>query len=258
MSLENKTILVTRQREQSVEFIAEIEKRGGKAILLPMINIQDPDSWEELDRALQQIKTYSGLIFTSANSVEKFFHRCLVKGVELVTLRRCEVFVVGEKTKHAVEERGIAVKASPEQYSSAGLAEYFRGMDIQGKRFLHPRGDLVHSDLIRSLVQQGGAIDPVTVYKNTGPDEAEGEALYRHMMAGEIDVVTFASPSAAANFLKLFPAEKLAELEKQPAIAVIGPTTREAVADLGVQADIVAKQSTVEGLLDAIEEYYRV
>lgn len=256
MSLINKTILITRQREQSIGFIAEVEKRGGKAILLPMINIQDPDSWEEVDRALQQIKTYDALIFTSSNGIEKFFHRCLVKSVELVTLRRCDVYVVGEKTKHAVEERGLSVKALPEQYSSAGLADHFRSVDLQGKRFLYPRGDLGDSELIKRIVQQGAIVDPVTVYRNTGPDEADAEAVYRHFAAGEIDLVTFASPSAALNFVKLFPPEKLANMEKQPKIAVIGPTTNEAVTSLGMHVDIVARQSTVEGLLDAIEEHY--
>jgi uroporphyrinogen III methyltransferase / synthase len=258
MSLDNRTILITRQREQSVEFIAEIERRGGKAVLLPMINIQDPDSWEGVDRALQQIRTYNALIFTSSNGIGRFFQRCLVKSVELVTLRRCEVYVVGEKTKQAVEERGLSVKALPEQYSSAGLAEYFRSVDLQGKRFLYPRGDLGDSELVKSIVQQGATVDPVTVYRNTGPNEADVEIVYRHLAAGEIDVVTFASPSAALNFTKLFPSEKLATMEKEPKIAVIGPTTEEAVTSLGMHVDIVARQSTVEGLLDAIEEYYDV
>jgi uroporphyrinogen III methyltransferase/synthase len=258
MGLDNMTILITRQREQSVEFIAEVERRGGKAVLLPMINIQDPDSWDEVDRALQQIKAYNALIFTSANGVGRFFQRCLVKSVELVTLRRCDVYVVGEKTKHAVEERGLSVKAVPGEYSSAGLAEYFRSVDLRGMRFLYPRGDLGDSELIKSIVQQGATVDPVTVYRNTGPDEADAQAVYRHFAAGEIDVVTFASPSAALNFVALFPPEKLATMEKQPTIAVIGPTTKEAVTSLGMQVDIVAHQSTVEGLLDAINEHYNV
>jgi uroporphyrinogen III methyltransferase / synthase len=256
MSLDRKTILITRQREQSVEFIGEIEKRGGRAILLPMINIQDPDSWEALDGALQHIKTYDALIFTSVNGVEKFFHRFLLRSMELVILRLCDVYAVGEKTKQAVEKRGLAVKAIPDQFSSAGLEEYFKKVKVEGKRFLYPRGELGHTDLVRSLVRRGATVDPVVVYKNVAPDEVEAEFVYRHLVDGQIDVVTFASPSAAINFMKLFPAERMERMDKRIKIAAIGPTTAEAVSKLGMHVDIVARQSTIEGLLDAIEEHY--
>jgi uroporphyrinogen III methyltransferase/synthase len=255
MGLKGKTILITRQREQSIEFIAEVERRGGKVVLFPTISIQDPDSWEEVDRALQHIKKYDALIFTSINSVERFFHRSMLKSVELVAFRRCEIYAVGEKTKHAVEDRGLTVKAIPEKYSSIGLAEYFRTLDLQGKRFLYPRGDLGRADLIKSLMRQGAAVDPIVCYRNKGPDEVDAEFVYRRFAAGEIDFVTFASPSAAINFVKLFPAEKMAPIHGRTKIAVIGPTTEEEVRELGLQVDIVAKQSTIEGLLDAIEEY---
>ena len=256
MGLENKTILITRQREQSVEFIAEVERRGGKTVLLPMINIQDPDSWDEVDWALQQIKTYDALIFTSVNSVERFFQRCLLRSVEPVVFRKRDVYAVGEKTKKAIEGRGVAVKAIPEKYSSSGLAEYFRNLNLEGKRFLYPRGDLGKADLIKSLMRQRAIVDPVVVYKNTGPDEVDAEFVYRRLVAGEIDVVTFASPSAAINFVKRFSPEKISSMDKRTTIAVIGSTTAEEVRNLGIHVDVVARHSTIEGLLDAIEEHY--
>ena len=258
MGLENKTVLITRGWEQAAGFIAELERRGGKAVLLPMINIHDPRSWEECDRALQEIRNYNGLIFTSTNGVEKFFQRCELKSVGTATLRQCEVYAVGVKTKEAVEERGLRVKAIPEEYSSAGLAEYFRSMDLQGKRFLYPRGDLGKADLIKSLLRQGATVDPVVVYVTSGPEEIGAGLVYRKLVEGDIDVITFASPSAATNFVKLFPPEKMALMHKRTRIAVIGPTTLECMESLRMKVDIVAKQATIDGLLDAIEEYYSV
>jgi uroporphyrinogen III methyltransferase/synthase len=256
MGLEGRTILVTRLREQSVEFIAEIEKRGGRAVLLPMITIQDPESWEDCDRALLQIKTYDTLIFTSTNAVEKFFQRCTLRGVEPIVFRRYDVYAVGEKTKQAVEEKGLQVKAIPDQYSSVSLAEYFQGRNLTGKRFLYPRGDLGKADLAKSLIQQGASVDPVVVYRNTGPNEVDAEQVYGKLVMGEIDVVTFASPSAAINFAKLFPPARMASMDKRIRIAAIGPTTEEALKNLDMQVDILARQSTVGGLVDAIQQYY--
>ncbi len=254
--LEDKTVLITRRREQAVEFIAELERRGGKAILLPMINVQDPNSWEECDRALQQIKNYDSLVFTSTNAVDKFFQRCVLRSVEPATLRGREVYAVGERTRRAVEERGLAVKAIPERYSSEGLAEYFRTVNLGGKRFLYPRGDLGKADLIKSLIRQGASVDPVVVYVSSGPDEIDAEFVYRRLVDGDIDVITFASPSAATNFVKLFPIEKMALMHQRTRIAVIGPTTEQCMKSLRVKVDIVARTATIDGLLDAIGEYY--
>ena len=100
------------------------------------------------------------------------------------------------------------------------------------------------------------SVDPVVVYKNTGPDEVDAEFSYRRLVQGEIDVITFASPSAAVNFVKLFSLEMIAAIDKKVKIAVVGPTTAEAVAGLGLHPDIVAQQSTMMGLLDAIDDYY--
>jgi uroporphyrinogen-III synthase len=254
--LDNRTILVTRQREQSVEFIAEVERRGGRVVLLPMITIEDPDSWEECDRALQQIKSYDILVFTSVNGVERFFQRCLVRGVEHVTLRRCAVYAVGEKTKEAIENRGFPVMSVPDKYSSDSLKEHLKSANVRGKRVLYPRGNLGKGELVRGLMQQGATVDQVVVYANRGPDEVESEHVYEQLVAGDIDVITFASPSAARSFLTIFSMEKLSQAHVRVRIAVIGPTTEQAVRALGLRVDIVSSKATVEGLVDAIEQYY--
>jgi uroporphyrinogen-III synthase len=166
------------------------------------------------------------------------------------------VYAVGEKTKAAVETHGLPVRTIPDEYTSVSLAEYFQRINIRGKKFFYPRGDLGTGELVKSLIHQGAIVDTVVVYRNTGPVEGDAESIYSQLVAGQIDVVTFASPSAAINFVKVFPLKKREAINKRVRIAVIGPTTHEAVKKLGVHVDIIAGRSTVEGLLDSIEQYY--
>ncbi|MBI4535765.1 MAG: uroporphyrinogen-III synthase [Ignavibacteriae bacterium] len=256
MSLSNKRILVTRQKEQAAEFVSEIEGQGGRAIVVPMINIVDPDSWAECDQALVRIEEYHGLLFTSANGAEKFFSRCETMGVALSRLSGLDVYTVGTRTKKEVEERGVRVRFLPEQYSSASLAEYFKGMDLGGRRFLHPTGNLGKRDLDESLRQLGIIIDVIQVYRNEAPNVADANSILDLLKGKGLEVVTFASPSAAENFSKIVPADVWVDHFYYTKIAVIGPTTREAVVSLGYPADIVARESTVRGLVDAISAYY--
>lgn len=256
MSLRNKTILITRQREQSEEFVAEIEKRGGRAVVFPLIRITEPNSWESCDTALQRIGEYDALILTSENGVIGFFKRCSCKDIQLSAFRKLSVYAVGEKTRQAIERLGLEVHYVPEKFSSASLAQHFGSAEVGSKRFLNPRGNLGDADLIKYLTTLGAIVDPVIVYNNIEPEKEESDELYEQLVSGSIDVITFASPSAAINFLKVIPLKKVQQLRSTPKFAVIGPTTKEAVVKLGLTPDIVAQKSTVNGLVESIEAYY--
>ena len=257
MPLRGKTILVTRVPERSSEMIAEIERLGGRAVLFPTIRITDPESWDSCDKAIADISTYENLIFTSTNAVAKFFDRCRFLGVQAQEFTRMSVYAVGSKTRAAIEERGVSVAAIPESFSSHELGRYLGAGSLHGKRFLFPRGNLSGEDLVRILSTKGATVDAVTVYRTLGAgrdDVAHVDALLR---VGGIDVVTFASPSAARNFFTTLVDEPLRRNSGRPAIAVIGGTTASAVLSLGFPVDIVAKESTGIGLVNAVAEYFK-
>lgn len=256
MGLKNKTILVTRQVEQSSEFIAEVERRGGRVVAFPTIMITDPDSWADCDRALATIGTYDGLIFTSTNGVEKFFERSKARGMNTELFGHLTVYAVGEKTKNEVERRGVQVSFVPDRYSAASLAKYFTTARVQKSRFLFPLGNLSKTEVVDKLNQLGAVVDPVVVYKTAEADGSGSEEIIRQLSGGQIDVVTFASPSAAQNFVKVFPQDEITHIHERTKIAVIGPSTAEAVRSLGLHVDIIATTSTVRGLVEAIADHF--
>ncbi|MBX2992010.1 MAG: uroporphyrinogen-III synthase [Bacteroidetes bacterium] len=256
MSLHGKTILITRQREQSGEFVAEIEKRGGRAVVIPMIHISDPESWKECDEALDHLSAYHAIVFPSANGVEGFFRRVEQLGIDPPTLANTDIFPVGEKTAEEIEKRGLRVYHIPDEFSADGLIEYFRQQQVDGKRFLLVRGNLGKDDLRQELVHMGAEVDAVEVYSTDPPGEPARQEL-KQCLGGGCDVVTFASPSAARHFSSVISAVDFSRVSQKTQIAVIGPTTRDVVERLGFHVGIEAKESTSKGLVEAIDEYYR-
>lgn len=254
--LQQKTILVTRQAEQSQEFIAAIQERGGRALLFPMIRVTEPNSWAACDESIDRLPVYDGVIFTSTNAVHRFLGRCASKGVGVESLKGKIVIAVGSRTKLALEKEHVTVEYIPGKYSSAALGEYFTHERVQGKRFLFPRGNLSGDTIVRDISKGGGSVEAVTVYQTTPPDRTDAGQLRRQLDERTIDVVTFASPSAAGNFATLLGAEYLARLKRLTAIAAIGPTTSRALTELGISPDIVADESNVHGLVDAICAYF--
>jgi len=256
MSLNGRTIIVTRPRGQSEALAAEIEKTGGRALVFPLIVIEPPESWEECDRSLADLRSYDGLLLTSANAVEKFFERAQTLHIGLSSFSSCTIYAVGEKTRRAIELRGLRVAFTPQKFSAAALAESVDGKELRGKKFLFPRGNLGREELERHLEESEAKVDAVVVYRTVGPDPVASESLRREILKGGIDVVTFASPSAAEHFAAIMPAAEFDAVRGRTRIAVIGPTTAQAVRALSLPVDILADESTSGGIVRAIDQYY--
>ena len=75
------------------------------------------------------------------------------------------------------------------------------------------------------------------------------------LLAGEIDIVTFASSSTVTNLLSLIGGEQ--EVLERVTVACIGPVTAATAAKAGLKVDIVAHEHTIPGLVEALEEYFQ-
>jgi uroporphyrinogen-III synthase/uroporphyrinogen III methyltransferase/synthase len=255
MTMRNRMILITRRQGQAGEMIREIELRGGTAVVVPMIGTGPPRSWTECDAAIGRLGTYDALIFTSVNAVESFVGRTRVLGVPASSLAEARSVAVGEATASALTGSGLTVLLVPEKFAGSSLASAL-GDSLSGKRVLLPRGNIAR-DTVPDALREGGAIvETVTVYVTSGPEVTDRRGFVHRVLSGEFDVLTFASPSAAVNFGTLFRAEELRAVPDHARIAVIGPSTADAVRVLGLEADIVARESTARGLVLSIDEYY--
>ena len=255
MTLGGRTILVTRAHQQAGAMVREIEGRGGRAVVIPMIVTEPPATWTECDAAIDRLGSYDMLLFTSANAVEGFVGRARTLGVPPLSLSRVASAAVGEATAAALRECGLQPEVNPGGANGSSMAQAF-GRSLSGKHVLVPQGDIALGTLSRSLREYGAVVDTVTVYVTSKPDAGVCASTVRRVLSGEFDVVTFASPSAAANFASLFSPEELAAVSGRVKIAVIGPTTAEAAGRLGLAADVVARESTARGLVEAIEKFY--
>jgi uroporphyrinogen III methyltransferase / synthase len=256
VSLAHKRVLITRPREQSDEFIAAVERLGGTAVIFPLISIADPESWDVCDEAIARIGTVDGLVFTSVNGVEKFLHRCSHKTSWSGVPAETEVFVVGKATRRKVASFGIPIRFMPEEYSADSLVQHFAGSNVRGKRFLVVRGDIGREDIEQELRRGGAHVDVVVAYRTLPASKDSITAMRGMLDRGEIDAMTFASPSAVRNFVTLFPEFSAQHSPGRIAVAVIGPTTGAAAREAGLFPDIIPDEASVESLVQALDEYF--
>jgi uroporphyrinogen III methyltransferase/synthase len=74
------------------------------------------------------------------------------------------------------------------------------------------------------------------------------------LLRGEVDIITFTSASTVNNLLAILGQEW--EVLKVAKLACIGPNTAAALAERGLKADIVAREHTIPGLVEAMEQYF--
>jgi uroporphyrinogen III methyltransferase/synthase len=244
-------VLITREHMEGFE---PLEELGAEIIEFPAIEIVPPESYHELDKAIDNIETYDCLIFTSKNGVTYFLKRFFEKERDIRDLKGIKIFAVGSKTSKEIQGYGIKVDLIPDEFSSEGLIKVFSQKSavgsLKGKKFLLPRAEKAREVFPERVRELGGHIDIPVAYRSIKP-ELHGKRLKRFLREGRISIATFTSAATFNNFMEIM-GEKANELLQGVAIAVIGPVTAKAVEKAGLKVDIMPREATIEALVEEI------
>jgi len=250
-----RRILVTRARKQAGGLAQRIEALGGEAIEFPTIEIEEPASFAELDRALQQIAAYHWIMFTSVNSIEPFLERLKIAKKSLADLAKVQVAAIGSQTTRRLAAAGIAVAVVPNRFQAEGLLESLSGVELTDKRVLIPCAAKARDLLPETLRQWGAKVEVVEAYRTSVPAFDPREVRQR-LERRDVDMVTFTSSSTVSNFVQLCGGNSLDSIVGGVAIASIGPITGETIAECGGAVTVLARESTIDGLVEAMIEYF--
>ena len=250
-----KRVLVTRPRDQAAEMVDRLTVLGAEAIEAPMIRIMPPHDPDPLLRAAANASAFDWIVFTSANAVESFMAAFLDGSRDIRSLNGPRLCTVGSGTAERLARYGIKVDLIPDEFRAEAVVEAMtRDGSINGASVLVPRADIGRDVIAEGLRAAGAMITDVVAYR-TVLEEAQqdgGPDIYRMLLDGRIDVVTFTSPSAVRNFSEIYGAEQTIDLLKNTVVAVIGPVTADAATLLGLDVTVVPMVATIPALVDAI------
>ncbi len=246
-----RRVLVTRAPEQATDLVAALANAGAEAVLAPLVRLAPPDDPSALDAALDRLDGYDAIVFTSANAVRFTAQRAHERGIALA-MGTARVVCVGPATAQAALDAGLPVhRAPPARYDAeAVLAQLLADGDVRGKRFLVPHSDLAREVLPDGLRTAGAHVDAVVAYRNE-PADVDRDWLRGELTEGRLDVLTFASPSAARRFCALLDAPAR-DAAARCTVAAIGPVTARALAAAGLPAQVVAQSATAAGLVEEL------
>ncbi len=247
-----KRILVTRARSQASGLSEQIAELGGEAYEFPLIRMQPPRESQPLDDALKNLETFDWVMFTSVNGVQYFFKRLRELGIDIRTMT-AKIAAVGPKTAEALEEKGLVVSVLPGEFRAEGLLTSLQGQLKAGEKVLLPRADIARETLPRELRNLGLEVTEVDTY-DTVIDASNAEETIELLKEKAIHLITFTSSSTVKNFVQVMAGQDLKELLAGVKIACIGPITADTARQLGLTVDLVAKDWTIQGLVDCITQ----
>ena len=251
------TIVITRAAHQAGELKMRLEDAGFHTLLYPAIAIQPPADVRALDAALRHACRYDWLIFTSANAVEAVARRLDALRLGPDVLQGPNVAAVGPATARAVERRlGLTVDLIPPKAVGESLLD---ALSIPaGQRALLPRAAKARDVLPEGLRARGVQVEVVTAYE-TALGQG-GDDLPAALHSGQVDAITFTSPSTVRNTLIRLEREASLGVDALAgvAIACIGPVTADAAREAGLRVDVMPAEYTAAGLVQALTARFRM
>jgi uroporphyrinogen III methyltransferase / synthase len=262
LPLAGRAVMITRARAQAAEFASALEAYGARVVSCPTIEIAPPESYAELDAAIDNLFGYDWLVFTSANAVVYFMRRLEASGKDASELDELRVCAVGDATAERLADERVHVDLVPQKFQAEGvfaaLENYLGGRErLAGLNFLLPRAAAARDFLPRALEVAGARADCVTAYRTVRPETTDRARVEALLVGGGVDCVTFTSSSTVRNFAQLFDTRDLRPLLSGARVACIGEVTAQTAAEYGLRTDILPAEATALALASAVADYYR-
>ncbi len=244
--LNGRGILVTRPAHQAEALCALIETAGGRALRLPVLQIQPAADPGAVQAGLARLGNYDLAVFISANAVnfalDAWAPRPWPAHVQIAT--------VGAATARALHLRGLAVTHCPErEHTSEALLALPELRRMPGRRVLILRGDGGREHLRATLEARGAQVDYLEVYRRVRPDTDPAPWLAR-WQAGEIAAVLITSNESLRNLLAIIGTLGLELLRRTP-LVVGNVRTCELARELGLDGTVIVAADATDAALVA-------
>ena len=252
LPLKDKVIISTRAIESGDSLPDLLKSQGAEVIALPMIEVSPSQLNNAEKETLQNLEDFDWLFFTSKNGVINFFKQLSDLKGSTALPENLKIAVIGNRTSSELDYYGYAPGfVSKGNTSEDFLEEFYKTVNPQNQKILLSLGNLAEDFLYNSLIKDN-SVQRINVYQTDKPKTVDNSILDL-IRQNKYDLIVFTSPSTFHNFCLYVEKDMIMELK----MASIGSTTTKAIAEAGYSPLLTAKMSNVEGLGEAIVNYFK-
>jgi uroporphyrinogen III methyltransferase/synthase len=244
-------VAVTRVKSGEDELTARLLDLGARVLEAPAIAIAPPESFDELDAALDDLDSVSLMAFTSGNAVECTVARAEALSIRAEALSRPQLAAVGAVTAARVRRLIRPPDFFPQDARAGALGALLAG-EVRGKKVLVPRAEEGRPELVEALTQAGAQVVAPVAYRTVAASPEALQPLASALGARRLDAVTFASPSAVRSVVDALGTRSA--MLSGVVLGALGPTTAAELRALGFQVGVQPNQSSGVALANALAE----
>lgn len=243
-------VVNTRATKQAAELQGVLEAQGFEGVEFPCLEFRGLTLSE--DHLSLVSDTNRCLLFTSAIAVEFMATHC--------SLANRLIASIGKKTALAVERYGGANAFVAEKSNAVDFASEFltwSGGQVSGLELTLPRGRSASDALPKLLKRAGADVSELYLYETNLPGAPLERLEELKEILGSSVVLSCTSSEIVRNLfsvLKLDPSLQTKAFELP--MMVIGQNTAKTARELGFKNVGVARQYTIESLVDGVKELF--
>jgi uroporphyrinogen III methyltransferase/synthase len=163
------------------------------------------------------------------------------------------VAAVGRATAAAIADAGLNLTVIPESATADALAATLRQTMRAGARVLYPRSAMGRDVLPNELRASGFDVLAIAVYR-TLPEPNVDQRVLDRVRRGEVDLMTFASPSSVRQVVALLGSHCVG-LNTIPVVCA-GPVTARAAREAGLLVTAVSESPDATAMSNAIAMFW--
>jgi uroporphyrinogen-III synthase len=216
-------VIVTRPLREAQSWVRDLRAAGLDAVALPLIEIRPVDDPAPLQRAWQQLASYVGVMFVSANAVDGFFASRPSSDISFGPpgAIKTRAWATGPGTAAALRQAGVATECidapatDAAQFDSEALWQRVGATLQPDQRVLIVRGGDGQNDsagqgagrdwFAKQVVGAGATVDLVVSYRRLQPRLDTAQLQLAHEAAGDGSVWLFSSSEALAHLRASLP-----------------------------------------------------
>ncbi|KJS06163.1 MAG: hypothetical protein VR77_06220 [Flavobacteriales bacterium BRH_c54] len=238
MPYKNKTVLITRSKEQSADFIELLQNNSFEIVLLPLIEFQQTNI-TKLKSLFSIGVSFDWIIFTSHNAVNYFF-----KTVSPKNIKGIKIAAVGKKTAELLSNFVMKTDFFPSDFTAETLGNEIPV--LSNEKVFIPQSALSNNNLVEQLKNKNALVETLAIYDNQAVKYSKEEL--DKILNKPIDFITFTSGSCVKAYINNnihLPNAK---------IICIGPSTAKVAAENNLEVAAIPNEFTIEGMVDEIKK----
>jgi uroporphyrinogen III methyltransferase / synthase len=246
----NKTILVTRAKDQVSSLRDRLTKLGANVISMPSIEIRKLPLDSSFESDIRSISSFDWILFSSVHGVKIFFEKLSEWNMDARILHRNKIACIGPSTQIELKKHGITSDLLPQRFVAESLWDALQKHIEPGMSILFPRAKNARTFLLDKLVESQCHVHEHHLYESVY-ETTFTESQIEKILNQKIDGITFTSASCVHGFFQRIP-QTLQSKVLEKSFICIGPITASAAKKHGVMEPIVSQEHTIKGLCDTI------